>query len=226
MPHRAAPSLLGRSPCVRCGLDLARVAQATAAVWEWQAQQRMETMLLEGRTQVYGNRFLALPFFQGLRSLVAILCSPRGRELMGCLLGGAHVPESRSKVFELRPLAERRIALQAAWQLLEDWPHRFLHLAAYVGMRQADIEKLALSPAYWIDRVIDHMPGRTHRELSTDEVASIVRWLRAHGLETTWNTILNASGVGVPVRVGQPALRKFLLGMPHAGSVEVTAPRR
>jgi len=210
MPHRTAPSLLGRMPCVCCGSDLARAPQCAAPVWAWQMQQRLETAMLEGRTQIHGHAFFALPLFQGLRSLVSLLLSPRGLEMAAKLVDVGSVSRARPAPFELRSAPQRYMAMEACWVLMADWPHRFLAVSERVGLRRSHLMKMTLEPAYWTDSAFNQLPGVAHRELNTAEVRAIATWLDSVGGAVSWASVLQASGVGVPTRVPQPALETLL----------------
>ena len=168
--------------------------------------------MLTKRAQIHGLKLFSLPFFYGLRVLVALLLSRRGRDVLGETIEHRNVPEAKAMVFELRSLEERRSVMQGCWELLKDWPARFLATAARAELRRADFERSLLIRPFWIDSVMDQLPGTCHRQLSDLEVATIGNWLLASGNQPTWALILKASAVGVPVRVRQPALKAFLSG--------------
>lgn len=212
MPHRSAPSLLGRMPCAQCGSDLAKAAQSPASVWEWQFQQRLETALLEGRTQIHGRPFLALPLFHGLRPLASVLLSKKGRDLSSRFLGhhGLKVKVLEKTAFELQPIAARRTVMHAAWELLADWPVSFAKHARSVGYRKGDADKVAPSFPFWMQQGIDLLGGQRQRELHSEEVATIAGWMQQEGTEVSWNGVLAAAGLSVPTRIAQPALERIL----------------
>lgn len=212
MPHRSAPSLLGRMPCGGCGLDLARLSQPPSPVWAWQFQQRMETALVEGRTQIEGQGYFALPFFSGLRSLAAVLLTRGGRDIARRVAGRAEIKHdgSRAADFELQPFGTRRWIMQACWILLQDWPVTFLEIARKEGHRRHLADRLGRSWVFWVQAGLERLEGCRQREVLSSEAEAIARWLQKQGTPVTWTTILNAAGVSTPTRIPQPAVRDVL----------------
>lgn len=212
MPHRSSPSLLGRMPCVVCGLDLARCSQQPSAQWAWQFQQRLETALVEGRTQIARRGFFALPFFVGLRSLAALLLTRSGRELVRRVTG--HSTPTRhfepSSRIEFQPLSVRRWVLQGCWVLLQDWPCTFIENARRVGQRHHIAKRFDRDWVFWLQEGVDKLEGCRQRQVSADEAQAIALWLRHQGAEVSWSRILHAAGVSTPTRIPQPGVRAVL----------------
>lgn len=208
MPHRSAPSLLGRMPCSSCGHDLARVAQTPSPVWAWQFQQRMETALVEGRTQIEGREYFALPFFAGLRSLAALLSTRSGRVLAARATGAGPPAERRSRGggLELQALGVRRWVIHACWVLLQDWPKTYLDIARRVGHRHHVAEQLGHNWVYWVQQGVDGLDGCRQREVPQEEAEAIVRWLGHRGAKVSWLTVLEAAGLSPPTRIAQPGI--------------------
>lgn len=213
IPFRSAPSLLGRMPCSFCGIDLARIVQLPAPVWAWQFQQRMETALVEGRTQIGGRSFFALALFTGLRSLAALLLLNRqGRELAASTT--TTDPEitacPRGAAIELHGIASRRWIMKAAWNLLQDWPETFVKLARRVDYRHHFAERISCQWVFWMAEGIDRLPGCRQRQLDVVEAQAVSQWLLRQNETPTWNRILSAAGVSTPTRVPQPAVSHVL----------------
>ncbi len=211
MPHRSAPSLLGRMTCPQCGDDLSRSEQSDAPVWARQFQQRLETALLEGRCQIAGRQYLGLPLFSGLRSLAALLLTRCGRELSTALVGRAPIGHQLGSAIELQPLAIRMWVMEAIWIVLQDWPDAFLYAAHRAGFRQHMTTNLGREWAFWLQRGIDQLEGRRQRVVSPEEATSILAWLKQQGVRPSLIEVLKAADVPVPCQAPQPGISEVLL---------------
>lgn len=217
MPHRSAPSLLGRMPCTGCGRDLAKLQQQPSPVWAWQFQQRMETALLEGRTQIAGRGYFALPFFAGLRSLASRLLTGTGAELaMRSVARPCPAVLRTGHLVEWQPYDRRRWVLEACWTLLQDWPTTFLEAARRVGHRHHAVDRVPQEDVFWLKEGLDKLEGCRQRQVTEPEACAIADWLRSQGAAVTWNAVLHVAGISTPTRLPQPAVRALLENRNHA----------
>lgn len=198
VPHRMAPSLFGRACCPRCGTDVSRATQRAAEHGEIEMQQRLETALLEGHTQIDNHGYFALPLFEGLRRLVRVVLSAKWSDLALKVRGIQLTPvrfANGTAAFEFQHIATRREVLSVVWVLLKNWPNRFL-----AKMREASIPRHAFDQEgqpvpFWLQQGLDHVPGTQPRVLEEEEVLGMCRWLAHQGERVTWTSVLEAFGI-------------------------------
>lgn len=213
MFHRMHPDRGQRWGCATCGEALNTPDASAGSKYLLRRQQaRLVAAAGSGGARMNCRWVNSLTLFNGYRFLVHTLTSSRLKHLANTAIidrdgtlrpSGTHTEFERMGVYLRRPIM---LAL-ATW--MTDWPDRFLRdVRSSCSSRSVLMGDRRHIP-FWIQEVLDTLPTAQPHRLTSQEVQSCARWLRAGGQAISFDGLCRALSLSTWERM-LPANRVLL----------------
>lgn len=138
-------------------------------------------------------------FYDGLHILLRYLTSKYGRKALQCIeaeIGKSHLSghSFAQMPFEQRELDHRHWLIAITFWLLQDWPERFVSVLSKARSSRTRMNACEPTP-WWLERVLRENLSRPSYVLSSEEIESAARYLRASGSDASAGEISRLMGV-------------------------------
>ncbi len=198
---QAAPNNASLAKCGYCGFDLRNIAPIKVDEHDLAPQRRL-LRITRGDWQHMGEAGPVHPvlFFRIFALLYRLVASgrhalPLRRHLMGpgSDIRAEAIP--RLQEIERYPPRTRLILVGLAWQLAQDWPHRFAEACSAAGFhRWMMFKQPADVPFIYAAAVMQYLNGSTHH-VQPDEIRVAAGKLEAEGEQPTYKALRGVLGV-------------------------------
>lgn len=180
--------------CHQCGFNFGSV---TPNLLDWPDSHSLEFLIaLIRHAELSPWRYLlintpcAIPFFNGLKALVALLSGrygPRFESVFSGELGCEPLPRI-PLAFEYMDAGRRlQLMLRACW-LLQDWPARFVECCREARLSRSRITEFPDQLPFWLAAGISQLDQRAYYP-NQEEIAAAAAYLAGQGEEFTWQSI-------------------------------------
>lgn len=184
-PHRADMTARGYIPtpltfitCYTCQTLLSHQPLVPVSTTLATFQAQLEAALQAGYTTLAGNSSLhSILFFDGLRVLLTSGLRAK-KQRVG--------EKKRSPIFEMRPLAERRIGMTQLAEWMHNWPETFLRDVTALGFRASELRSSEDTFPYWYHQVVQPLTrnlARTSEQEAEAIMEVVVKQTGARNLQ-------------------------------------------
>ncbi|MDT4811007.1 TniQ [compost metagenome] len=186
--------------CHQCGLNLGGIAPRFP---DWPDCHSLEFLIaLIAHGELCPWRYLriatpcAIPFFSGLRVMLALLngrFAPRFDPLFCGELGCVELPR-QGLGFEYMDVDRRlQLMLRACW-LLQDWPTRFVESCRGAHLSRSRMPEVADQLPFWFESGVSQLDQRVYFP-SDEEITAAVAYLVCHHRRVTWQSMVELLSV-------------------------------
>ncbi len=180
--------------CHRCGFNLGRVPPR---LLDWPDSHSLEFLIaLIRHAELSPWRYLQIltpcpiPFFNGLRALLALLNGRYGARFESVFcgeLGCESLPYS-PLAFEYMGVGRRlQLMLRACW-LLQDWPARFVECCRGAHLSRSRITEFPDQLPFWLETGISQLDQRIYTP-NHEEMTAAAAYLAGQGQQLSWQSM-------------------------------------